>query len=124
MRTGRPKRPVTITEGERERLRSLAHRARSQAALARRARVVLACAEGLENQYVARKLRCSVSMVGKWRARVLKGRPGAVYDEPRPGKPRPVGDAEVEEGGVQKLEFTPPRRGHRATPGVVPAHRV
>jgi len=65
MRTGRPKQPLMITEEERERLESLAHRARTQALLARRARVVLACAEGLENQMVARKLRCSVGMVGK-----------------------------------------------------------
>jgi hypothetical protein len=58
MRTGRPKQPLTVTEEERDRLESLAHRARSQALLARRARVVLACAEGLGNQTVARKLRC------------------------------------------------------------------
>src|SRR6266853_774491 len=50
MRTGRPKQPLIITEEERERLESMAHRARSQALLARRARVVLACAEGLDNQ--------------------------------------------------------------------------
>ena len=62
MRTGRPKRPLTLTEDEQERLQSLAHRARSQPALARRARVVLACAQGLANQSVAKKLRCSLSM--------------------------------------------------------------
>ena len=56
MRTGRPKRPLTLTEDEQERLQSLAHRARSQPALARRARVVLACAQGLANQSVAKKL--------------------------------------------------------------------
>jgi hypothetical protein len=55
MRTGRPKRPLTLTEEERDRLQSLAHRARSQSLLARRARVVLACAEGLDNQAVAKK---------------------------------------------------------------------
>ena len=47
MRTGRPKQPLTLTKAERDRLQSLAHRARSQSVLARRARVVLACAEGL-----------------------------------------------------------------------------
>jgi hypothetical protein len=36
MRTGRPKRPLTIAEEQLERLESLAHRARSQSALARR----------------------------------------------------------------------------------------
>jgi hypothetical protein len=39
MRTGRPKQPLTVTSEERQRLESLAHRARSQALLARRARV-------------------------------------------------------------------------------------
>src|ERR1700730_14092523 len=81
MRTGRPKKLLKITEEERERLDSLAHRARSQGLLAKRARVVLACAGGLDNQTVARKLRCSVGMVGKWRARFLKGRLEALYDE-------------------------------------------
>ena len=93
MRTGRPKQPLIPTEEERERLESLAHRARSQPLLAKRARVVLACAEGLDNQMVARKLRCSVGMVGKWRARFLKGGLEALYDEPRPGTPRTVSDA-------------------------------
>ena len=58
MRTGRPKQPLIVTEEERQRLESLAHRARSQAVLARRARVVLACAEGLDNKVVAKKVRC------------------------------------------------------------------
>jgi hypothetical protein len=59
MRTGRPKKPMTLGPEDRERLESLAHRARSQPLLARRARVVLACAEGFDNRTVARKLRCS-----------------------------------------------------------------
>ena len=56
MRTGRPQPPLILTEEERHRLQSLAHRARSQPLLARRARLVLACAQGLHNQTVARKL--------------------------------------------------------------------
>jgi transposase len=115
MRTGRPKQALTITEEERERLESLAHRARSQALLARRARVVLACAEGLENQTVARKLRCSVGMVGKWRARFLRGRLEALYDEPRPGTPRRVSDAQVEQVVIQTLESTPRGETHWST---------
>ena len=74
MRTGRPKKPLTLTDDERSRLESLAHRARSQALLARRARVVLACAEGLDNKAVAKRLRCCLGMVGKWRSRFLATR--------------------------------------------------
>jgi hypothetical protein len=54
MRTVPPKQPLIVTEEERERLESLAHRARSQSLLARRARVVLACAEGLDRRNVCR----------------------------------------------------------------------
>ncbi len=46
MRTGRPKRPLVLTADEQERLQSLAHRARSQPLLARRARVILASRSG------------------------------------------------------------------------------
>jgi len=65
MRTGRPKQSLIVTNDERQRLESLAHRTRSQGLLARRARVVLGCAEGLDNKAVAKKLRCSLGMVGK-----------------------------------------------------------
>jgi DNA-binding NarL/FixJ family response regulator len=56
MRTGRPRKPLILTAEERERLDSLAHRGRSQPLPARRARVILASAEGLDNKSVARKL--------------------------------------------------------------------
>ena len=49
MRTGRTKQRLILTDEEHDRLESLAHRARSQPALARRARVLLACAEGQQN---------------------------------------------------------------------------
>src|ERR1022692_4996814 len=121
MRTGRPKKTLTLSPGDRERLESLAHRARSQPLLARRARVVLACVEGLDNQTVARKLRCCVGMVGKWRARFLQGRLEALYDEPRPGTPRKVSDAQVEQVVIQTLETTPRGETHWSTRGLAKA---
>jgi DNA-binding NarL/FixJ family response regulator len=72
MRTGQPRKPLILTPEERERLQSLAQRARSQPLLARRARVVLDCAEGLANTVVARRRRCSLGMVAKWRSRFLR----------------------------------------------------
>jgi transposase len=115
MRTGRPKQPLVLADEERERLQSLAHRARSQPLLARRARVVLACAEGLDNQAVAKKLRCSKGMVGKWRARFLKTRLEGLYDEPRPGAPRKIGDDQIEQIVIQTLESTPRGQTHWST---------
>ena len=121
MRTGRPKQALTLSEEERERLESLAHRARSRPLLARRARVVLACAEGLDHQSVARKVRVSVSMVGKWRARFLKARVEGLHDEPRPGAPRKVSDAQVEKVVIQTLESTPRGQTHWSTRGLAEA---
>src|SRR5260370_38481340 len=97
MRTGRPKQALSLTEEEQDWLQSLAHRARSQPLLARRARVVLACGEGLDNKTVARKVRASLSMVSKWRARFLQAPLEGLHDEPRPGAPRQQGGAPAEQ---------------------------
>src|SRR5216110_1566220 len=117
MRTGRPKRPLILTEEEHDRLQSLAHRARSQPTLARRAR----CAQGLANKSVAKKLRCSLGIVGKWRSRFLKTRLEGLYDEPRPGAPRKITDAQVEQIVVRTLESTPRAQTHWSTRGLAQA---
>lgn len=121
MRTGRPKQPLKLTREERDRLESLAHRARSQPFLARRARVVLACGDGLNNSSVARKLRVSPGMVGKWRTRFLKARLEGLYDEPRPGAPRTVSDEQVEKVVIKTLESTPRGETHWSTRGLAKA---
>src|SRR5438477_6461502 len=121
MRTGRPRKPLILTSEECDRLQSLSHRARSQPLLARRARVVLACAEGLANNAVAKKLRCSLGMVGKWRSRFLKQRLEGLYDEPRLGAPRTVSDAQVEQVVIRTLESTPRGETHWSTRGLAQA---
>jgi transposase len=112
---------LILTAEEQDRLQSLAHRARSQSLLARRARVVLACAEGLDNKAVAKKLRCSKGMVGKWRSRFLQARLEGLYDEPRPGAPRKVTDTQVEQVVIQTLESTPRGETHWSTRGLAKA---
>jgi len=77
--------------------------------------VVLACAEGLDNKTVAKKLRCSPGMVGKWRGRFLKSRVEGLYDEPRPGAPRKIGDDKIEAVVIQTLESTPRGQTHWST---------
>lgn len=107
MRTGRPKTQLTLTEEEQERLQSLSHRARTLPHLARRARIILFCAQGQDNKVVARRLRLTAGTVGKWRARFLRDRLDGLYDEPRPGVPRAVSDAQVEQVVIRTLETTP-----------------
>ena len=55
MRTGRPKAALTVTAMERERLDQWARRPKTAQALAQRARIVLACAQGHPNMTVARQ---------------------------------------------------------------------
>jgi transposase len=89
------------------RLVSLAHRSRTAPLLARRARIVLACSEGEDNQKVARRLRLSPTTVCKWRARFVRDRLDGLYDEPRPGAPRRITDEQVEQVIVRTLETKP-----------------
>jgi transposase len=121
MRTGRPRKPLLLTPAEEKQLQSLAHRARSQPMLARRARVILSSAAGISNQEVAKKLRVCPGMVVKWRRRFLKTRLAGLYDEPRPGAPRRVSDEQVEQVIIQTLETTPQGETHWSTRGLAQA---
>jgi transposase len=107
MPAGRPKTPLILTETERRELESMAHRSRSAPTLARRARVVLACAEGADSNKVARRLRVSPTTVWKWRARFVSKRVAGLLDEPRPGTPRKIDDTQIERVIVRTLESTP-----------------
>jgi transposase len=93
----------------------MAHRSRSAPALARRARIVLACADGRSNTAVAKFLRLTPLTVGKWRARFLRDRLEGLYDEPRPGAPRTITDDEIEKVVVQTLESKPRGATHWST---------
>ncbi len=115
MRTGRPKPELTLTDSERTRLMSLARRSRSAPAVARRARIVLACAEGRDNKAVAKRLRMSPATVGKWRSRFVRDRLDGLYDEPRPGAPRRITDEQIEQVVVRTLESTPRGATHWST---------
>jgi transposase len=115
MRTGRPKTELMLTDQERRQLESLAHRARTAAGPARRARIVLACAAGQDNKTVARRLHVSQTTVCKWRARFIAQRLDGLYDEPRPGAPRQITDEQVEQVIIRTLETTPSGATHWST---------
>ena len=50
-----------------------------------RARIVLGCAEGEQNQDVAAELGLDKTTVGKWRRRFVEARLDGLRDEPRSG---------------------------------------
>src|SRR5215813_11783330 len=107
MRTGRPKVALMLTADERQRLESLAHRSRTAPHVARRARIILACADGTDGKVVARRLHVTPGTVCKWRARFLRHRLFCLYGEPRPCAKRTITDAQVEDVIVRTLESTP-----------------
>lgn len=115
MRTGRPKAKLVLSDEERRELSSWARRSRTAPQLARRARIILACASGLDNKRVAQKMRVAQQTVGRWRARFVEQRLEGLLDEPRPGTPRQVTDAQVEDVVTRTLETTPRGATHWST---------
>src|SRR5665648_697883 len=111
-RTGRPKVELVLTEDEREQLTRWSRRAKSSQALALRSRIVLACADGVDNKTVAARVGCAAGTVGKWRARFVELRLDGLLDEPRPGRPPVIGVDQVEDVVVATLESTPANGTH------------
>lgn len=112
---GRPKTRLVVTDDERRALMRLTKRARANRLLAFRARLVLACADGVANTAVARRYRTTNATVGKWRQRFIERGLDGMYDEPRVGAPRTISDEDVEAVLVKTLETTPPGETHWST---------
>src|SRR3954447_4382687 len=117
----RPLAELALTDDERQTLTTWASRPKSTLRLATRARIVLACAEGLENKQVAARLRVCSATVGTWRRRFVERRLEGLADEPRPGAPRTITDADVERVVTQTLETKPKHATHWGTRGMAEA---
>lgn len=115
MRRGRPTPELILTAEEHETLQRWARRPKSAQALALRARVILACAEGKTDTQVSAELRMSQPAVGKWRRGFVAKRLDGWLDEPRPGAPRRITDAQGERVLTLTLETTPQHATHWST---------
>ena len=96
-----------VGDGQREELERWLRRPTTGQALAMRARIVLASAEGESDMGVAARLGTTRETVGKWRRRFIGKGCDGLLDEPRPGAPRKVGDADVERVVTMTLESMP-----------------
>ena len=107
--------PDQLSAEERAQLEAWERRRTSAQALALRSRIVLAAAAGPNNSEIARALGIAVSSVRKWRNRFAEHRLEGLTDEPRPGQPRKISDAKVEEVIVKTPETTPSDATHWST---------
>src|SRR3972149_3541130 len=115
MPRGRPLAPLTLTLDEQETLQRWVQRRKTAQALALRARLILAAAEGVPNHAIAARLQVTAQTVSKWLKRFLTRRVDGLLDEPRPGAPRTIRDADVERVITVTLETRPEDATHWST---------
>jgi transposase len=101
---------ITLTEQERVTLSKWARGRSTPARLVLRARIVLAAAEGRENQEIATQLGCTRRTVGTWRNRFATERlAGIEQDAPRGGRTPSVRGAKEAEIIRKTTQETPPQ---------------
>jgi len=115
MNKGPQLRELKLTAQETNQLLEWTRRHKTSQALALRARIILACAEGQNNSEVARSRRVIRQTVGKWRSRFLERRLDGLLDEPRPGAPRKLDDARIEQLIAATLNERPREATHWST---------
>jgi transposase len=106
---------IELMDAERAQLEAWTRRRTSAQALALRARIVLAAAEGLKNTEIAERLGVNRAMAAKWRSRFAERRLDGLTDDPRPGRPRTITDEQVDAVITKTLESTPNDATHWST---------
>jgi len=106
---------IELQESERETLERHVRRRKSAHALSQRSRIVLLAAEGLTDGAIAERVGLRRETVGIWRNRFAASRLDGLFDEPRVGRPREIGDDVVEAVVVATLETKPEAMTHWST---------
>jgi transposase len=78
-----------------------------QSRQALRAKIVLACAQGLDATSVAIHTGVTAATVEKWRRRFVQDRLDGLQDLPRPGAPRKISSTQIEDVLLRTVEPTP-----------------
>lgn len=112
MKTGRPKKPIVLSEKEHEQLKSIVSSRSLPGGLIIRSRIVLMAAQGASDRCIAEKVGLSRQSVCKWRGRYLQGGSSGLYDELRPGRPRSISDGQVAVLIRKTLNSKPADRTH------------
>jgi transposase len=104
-----------VSDEDRVVLERWSKRPKTPMSVAQRARIVLLAADGLNNNTVADRVGVNQATVVKWRKRFAQRGVDGLIDEPRPGAPRQITDAAVEEVVVRTLEEAPKDATHWST---------
>lgn len=112
MPRGRKLMPLTLNQQQQQQLKGVADSTTMPHGVVLRARMILACAEGLTNAAVARRVGASPQAVGKWRRRFLDAGIEGLHDELRPGRPRTYDDEKVATVIKHALEKKPEKATH------------
>jgi transposase len=115
MGRGRKLPVLTLTDEDRETLRGWAGRRKTAQALALRSRIVVRAVEGGSVAAIAAELKVCAATVRKWWHRFGEAGADGLLDEPRPGQPRKVTDAEIERVLTLTLESKPAAATHWST---------
>src|SRR5271166_3603757 len=115
MGRGRRLPPLVLSEESRETLRNWSRRRKTAQALALRSRIVLRAAAGLTATAIAAEMQVCLQTVSKWWLRFLDSGVDGLLDEPRPGQPRKMADADVERVLTLTLESKPSAATHWST---------
>ena len=98
---------IALDNAEKSALTALTRKHGAPQSLALRARIVLAAAGGLTNKEIAARLDVCAHTAGMWRGRFARDGVDGLYDEPRPGAPRQIGDNEIAATIRKTLETRP-----------------
>jgi len=112
---GRPKAKLEVSDQQRQQLMAIVRRTSSSQSHAMRARIVLGCAKGFDNQAVAEALGTTGQTVGKWRRRFIADELEGLFDAPRLGAPRSVTDEIVAKAIRKTINESPKNATHWST---------
>jgi len=111
----RPPTQVDLTADQRAQLAAWSRRPKTAQALALRARIILAAADGCPNGEICEALGVSRATVSKWRTRFARRGLDGLTDAPRAGTPRTVTDHDVDRVIAKTLEAKPSGATHWTT---------
>lgn len=113
---------ITCSESDWKELKRISKSRTEPKQLIERARIILECLQGKENQVIAQSLKTRPNTISKWRKRFAKDGMKGLQDSERPGAPRQYG-VEFRNKVLKVLEEAPPK-GQSTWDGVSVAARL